>query len=489
MALHRFVSARLSQAVKNPAIIATIVLTACLLLGPTSNATESRVALVIGNGAYADAPLRNPVNDARAMAEVLRELNFDVVLLQNADRYAMQRGMLEFGRKLTPSTVGLFYFAGHGMQVRGANYIIPIGAQPTSEDEVEVEAVDVNYILARMATAKNQFNVVILDACRNNPFERSFRSGSSGLAAISAPRGTLIAYATAPGSLAADGAGDNGLYTGELVSALKMPNLTLEQTFKKARAEVVVLSKGRQTPWESSSVIGDFVFRPQAKAPALDSAEGAFWNTIKDSTSPSDYQAYLNAYPRGVFAALATERIKGLTDARTAETDRVAREAVDKKAREALERMKLEEDKARASEGAKVASLGAPGGSRQGSISQDYIKNHWPEIAALLKSHFMEPDNIWFYRLRLLTYNFHDRKIDKVSLQKIEQAFESGIDVVVLLQGQYLGWNSSQIGFSFYVKYNLELVENKVAISGYSFVPYSEVVSKPESDGFGRNAP
>lgn len=465
------------------------VLVACLLLIQTSNATEGRVALVIGNGTYADAPLRNPVNDARAMAEVLRELNFDVVLLQNADRYAMQRGMLEFGRKLTPNTVGLFYFAGHGMQVRGSNYIIPIGAQPASEEEVEVEAVDVNYILARMATAKNQFNVVILDACRNNPFERSFRSGSSGLAAISAPRGTLIAYATAPGSLAADGAGDNGLYTGELVSALKMPNLTLEQTFKKARAEVVVLSKGRQTPWESSSVIGDFVFRPQAKPPALDSAEGAFWNTIKDSVSPSDYQAYLNAYPKGVLAALAAERIKGLTDVRAAETDRVAREAVDKKAREALERMKLEEDKARTSNGAAVASLIAPGGIRQGPISQDYVRDHWPEIADLIKSHFMDTENAWFYRLRLLTYNFHDRKIDKMALQKIEQPFESGIDVVVLLQGQYLGWNSAAMGFSFYVRYNFELVGNNMAITGFSFVPHSEVVSKPPPDSFDRIAP
>ena len=134
------------------------------------------------------------------------------------------------------------------MQVRGVNYLIPVGAQATSEEEVEVEAVDVNYILARMATARNQFNIVILDACRNNPFERSFRSSSSGLAAISAPRGTLIAYATAPGSVAADGDGRNGLYTGELIAALKTPDLPLEQTFKRARAEVVNKSGGRQTP-------------------------------------------------------------------------------------------------------------------------------------------------------------------------------------------------------------------------------------------------
>lgn len=487
--MHRFVSARLSQAIKNPTIIATIVLTACLLLGPTSNATESRVALVIGNGAYADAPLRNPVNDARAMAEVLRELNFDVVLLQNADRYAMQRGMLEFGRKLTPTTVGLFYFAGHGMQVRGANYIIPIGAQPTSEDEVEVEAVDVNYILARMATAKNQFNVVILDACRNNPFERSFRSGSSGLAAISAPRGTLIAYATAPGSLAADGAGDNGLYTGELVSALKMPNLTLEQTFKKARAEVVVLSKGRQTPWESSSVIGDFVFRPQVTAPALDSAEGAFWNAIRDSVSPSDYQAYLNAYPKGVFVALATERIKGLSDARAAEIDRVAREAADKKALEALERIKAEEAKAKAGEQTRVASLVPSNANHQTSISQEYVRDHWPAVAALVKSHFIDAENIWFYRPRLLTYNFHDRKIDKVSLQKTEQTFEPGVGVVVLLQGQYAGWNSTPMSFSFYVKYNLEIVDNNLSIIGFSFVPTASIASKPAPSSLERISP
>src|SRR5262249_17299377 len=154
-----------------------------------------------------------------------------------------------------------FYYAGHGMQVKGSNYLIPIGAEIRGEDEVEVEAVDANYVLARLATAGNRLNIVVLDACRDNPFARSFRSSAGkGLGAINAPTGTMIAYATAPGSTAGDGDGDNGLYTGALVEAMKRPGVKLEDAFKLTRAEVVGKSAGQQTPWESSSVMGDFYF-------------------------------------------------------------------------------------------------------------------------------------------------------------------------------------------------------------------------------------
>lgn len=348
------------------ALRGAVFATAFMASGALS-AAESRIGLVIGNGAYADAPLRNPVNDARSMAQTLRDLNFDVVALENADRLAMQRALLDFGRRLKGGPdAALFYFAGHGMQVRGANYLIPVKASIQSEEEVEVEGVDVNYVMGRMAMAKSRFNIVILDACRNNPFERSFRSATRGLAAISAPTGTLIAYATAPGSVAADGNSANGLYTGELIEALRLPGLKMEEAFKRTRGRVMARSGGRQTPWESSSVVGDFVFKPKAAAveplasvdigarneamrkalrreaelhetirrekilretaereaaanaatqrlASRQEADIAMWNAVKDSEDAGDFRKYLDAYPGGAFSRLAESRIASLT--------------------------------------------------------------------------------------------------------------------------------------------------------------------------------
>jgi hypothetical protein len=245
-----------------------LVLTVCCALALPTSAAERRQALVIGNGAYRDAPLKNPVGDARAMAAVLRQAGFTVTQIENADRLAMQRATLAFGKALDRDAVGLFYYAGHGMQVRGINYLIPVGTRAESEDEVEVEAVDVNYVLARLVTAGNRLNIVILDACRDNPFARSFRSTGGGLASITAPTGTLIAYATAPGATAADGDGANGLYTGELIAAIRQGGLRVEDTFKRTRMAVVEKSRGKQTPWESSSLMGDFYFLAPAAVAA-----------------------------------------------------------------------------------------------------------------------------------------------------------------------------------------------------------------------------
>ncbi|WP_341914194.1 caspase family protein [Ferrovibrio terrae] len=306
---------------------AILAAAASLLAADPAQATSKRLALVIGNNAYADGVLKNPINDARMMAATLRELDFDVQVLENADRVSMQRAVVEFGRKLRDGSVGLFYFAGHGMQVRGSNYLIPVKASIESEEEVEVESMDVAYVMARMATAKNQFNIVILDACRNNPFQRSFRSVSNGLAAISAPTGTMIAYATAPGSVANDGDGANGIYTSELVAAIKRPGLSMEEAFKQARARVIQRTQGKQTPWESSSVVGEFSFKPSpppqvaalsAPVPSPgfndNAAEIAFWNSIKDSQDARDFQAYIENYPNGAFNKLARIRISNLPD-------------------------------------------------------------------------------------------------------------------------------------------------------------------------------
>ncbi|MBP8644966.1 MAG: SUMF1/EgtB/PvdO family nonheme iron enzyme [Syntrophobacteraceae bacterium] len=224
--------------------------------------SEQRTALVIGNGSYEISPLRNPVNDARAVAQALIDLGFDVTERENLTQKDMKREIQAFGQKLQKGGVGLFYYAGHGMQVNGKNYLIPIGAKIEHEKHVEYEGVDVGSVLSEMEYARNRLNIVILDACRDNPFARSFRSSAQGLASVNAPIGTLIAYATAPGSVANDGPGDNGVYTAELIRVMKTPGIKIEDVFKQVRSAVRESTQGRQIPWESSSLEGDFFFRP-----------------------------------------------------------------------------------------------------------------------------------------------------------------------------------------------------------------------------------
>jgi uncharacterized caspase-like protein len=230
-----------------------------------ATAAEQKVALVIGNSAYPSSRLRNPVNDARAMADKLRALGFEVILRTDSNLREMTRSFSQFGQKLTPGSVSLFYYAGHGMQVRGKNFLIPIDAEIENEASVSSEAVDVDQLLNQLGPAR--LSMVILDACRNNPFERRFRAtASGGLAQIDAPTGTLLAYATAPGKVAADGTGVNGLYTTELLKAIDTPGLRIEDVFKQVRINVLKSSDNMQIPWESSSLTGEFFFRPGSRA-------------------------------------------------------------------------------------------------------------------------------------------------------------------------------------------------------------------------------
>ncbi|MFY9610522.1 MAG: caspase family protein [Blastocatellia bacterium] len=279
--------------------------------------TDRRVALVIGNSAYKDSPLLNPVNDARAMAHTLRNLRFEVLYGENLSQNDIKRNIRAFGEKIRNGGVGLFYYAGHGIQIRGTNYLIPVGSTILSEEEVEYESVDVGLVLAQMAAARNQLNIVILDACRNNPFARSFRSAQKGLASIDAPSGTLLAYATAPGSVASDGEGENGLYTQELLKNMRVPGVSIEQVFKQVRIGVQDKTQGKQVPWESSSLVGDFYFSVVGSVsvtvnndPKVDPAaiELSYWETIKNSTDAEDFKSYLAKYPDGQFADLARRR-------------------------------------------------------------------------------------------------------------------------------------------------------------------------------------
>lgn len=240
-----------------------------LLLIALSNsgyALERRVALVIGNAKYLSAPLTNPPNDARDMAAALRGGGFEVIELIDGTQKQMNRAIAQFGDKLSSDTVALFYYAGHGIQVKGKNYLVPIDAQISNESSVRVESVDVDGVLDQLGTS--ELNVVILDACRNNPFERRMRSVGGGLAQMDAPKGSLIAYATAPGKTAADGDGRNGLFTQELLKQIQVPGLTIEQVFKNVRREVARATRDNQIPWESSSMTGDFYFVPQQRQAA-----------------------------------------------------------------------------------------------------------------------------------------------------------------------------------------------------------------------------
>ena len=232
----------------------------------------NKSALVIGNGAYQDIPLRNPVNDAQAMAAALEKLGFRVTQKTNVTQPDMENAIREFGQTLKKEDVALFYFSGHGVQVNGINYLLPIGADIRSEDEVKYKAVDAGMVLDKLEAAGNQLNIVILDACRNNPYKGA-RSMSRGLAVMSAPPGALIAYATAPGTTAADGEGDNSPYTKHLLAAMNAPGLKIEEVFKKVRVGVMADTANQQVPWEASSLTGDFYFLAKKEEQKLETEE------------------------------------------------------------------------------------------------------------------------------------------------------------------------------------------------------------------------
>jgi hypothetical protein len=237
-------------------------------LPPASKQSEQRHALVIGNANYTYGALKNPLNDARAIAHELSQAGFEVLLVEDATQPVMQRAIRRFGDAIQQGGVGLFYYAGHGMQVKGRNFLVPVNAEIDREYEIEYSSVDVNMVLAMMDAARNPLNIVILDACRNNPFARSFRVAATGLARMDAPAGTFIAFATAPGAVASDGPGANGIYTKHLLANLGRPGLPIEHLFKQVRIGVMTDTQGEQTPWESSSLRGEFSFYPGAAAPA-----------------------------------------------------------------------------------------------------------------------------------------------------------------------------------------------------------------------------
>jgi hypothetical protein len=289
------------------------------------DANEQRLALLIGNASYRNAPLSNPVNDVRLMETVLKQAGFVVIKAENASLRDTRRLVRDFGDRLKQrGGVGLFYFAGHGVQVRGENYLVSIDSDIRNEDEVAEDALNAQLVLEKMQSAGNRMNLVILDACRNNPFAVRNRSSTAGLATMSAPSGSMVAYSTSPGSVASDGNGQNGLYTQHLASVLAQPGLPVEEVFKQVRTLVRRDSKGQQTPWENTALEGQFYFNPtpisvvafnsSGRSDASDAVrlELGLWETVKNSGSVGELQSYLLRYPQGAFAPVAQSRLAAL---------------------------------------------------------------------------------------------------------------------------------------------------------------------------------
>jgi formylglycine-generating enzyme required for sulfatase activity len=276
-------------------------------------AAEPRVALVIGNSAYPSGPLRNPANDADLVAETLEKVGFYVIKRRNADQITMKRAIQEFGKRLEdagPQAVGLFYYAGHGVQLSGRNYLIPTTANIEREGDVEIEAVSADWAIEQMRYARNALNIVILDACRNNPYTRGMRSADRGLAVmdVQAVTGLLIAYSTAPGTVAQDGDGRNSPYTMALTKAMLEEHEPLMELFQDVGAAVMKATEQKQVPWQESSLTGRFYFTaPENAAPtvarAATSAAPELSKSQADTSSNSGWLSQLSGWFVGLFSS------------------------------------------------------------------------------------------------------------------------------------------------------------------------------------------
>jgi formylglycine-generating enzyme required for sulfatase activity/uncharacterized caspase-like protein len=294
------------------------------VLFPLALEASERVALVIGNAAYEHAPLRNPVNDATDLAKALRAQGFtQVIQVNDADLGGMRRALRDFREALVGAELGLFYFAGHGAQFQGENYLIPVRSRIDAAVDLDIEALGAQQVLRQMESAGSRVNVVILDACRDNPYPAAARSGSRGLARVeTVTGGSLIAFATAPGQVADDGAGRNSPYAAALLRYLGEP-LSLPEFFNRVGFAVTETTRGRQVPWYQASPLPPIRLAaisvepsPPLVAPtpsiSPQALELAFWQSIQNSREVGDFQAYLDQYPQGSFAALARARIAAL---------------------------------------------------------------------------------------------------------------------------------------------------------------------------------
>jgi uncharacterized caspase-like protein len=297
------------------------------LMGTPAKA-DKRIALVVGNASYRNiTQLDNPRNDASLMAETLRSIGFQLVggrALIDLDKASFDSAVQNFGNELAAADVALFYYAGHGVQVRGSNYMIPVGANPAKEADIDFQMVDVAVVLRQMEGSGTRLNIVLLDACRNNPLAgRGLRSSDGGLAQLRAPEGTLISYATQPGNVAQDGADGNSPYTKALAQTIRRAGLDLFQTFNEVGLAVKRSTGGEQQPWVSSSPIdGNFYFvdvpatstSPSASAPSATNEAAQAWGATKETTNPAVLEAFIERYSTSFYANLARARLDELKD-------------------------------------------------------------------------------------------------------------------------------------------------------------------------------
>ncbi len=282
---------------------------------------HARLALVIGNSNYKDALLDNPANDARAIAKVLRDSGFSVTEVIDQNRDEMKAAVLAFSSLLQAAQQpGLFYFAGHAVQIDWRNYLLPINQKFDSTGDVLDNALDITDLTRAFRSAKNGTNIIILDACRDNPFAAR-NQVPKGLTQMDAPSNTFLAYATAPGQVALDaGSGNNGLYTEHVLREVVKEGVKIEDAFKRVRLNVRLASRGKQIPWETTSLEGDFYFKRPLQSRTLSESdiEAAFeaqlaeWKTVRTTTSVQAVEDYLRKYPSGAYSELAHHRLERL---------------------------------------------------------------------------------------------------------------------------------------------------------------------------------
>jgi len=337
-------------------------------LGAGSGSPDpARVALVIGNGAYAAAPLANPVNDARAVGTLFGQAGFTVASHFDAPRADMLAAIERFGAAVRrPETKQVvFYYAGHGAQLDWRNYLLPVDAVVERQEHMKQRCIDLGLLLGQLSAAKDKTFIVILDACRNNPFGLAYRPEHKGLSQFDAPVGSLLAYATSPGNVASDGDGQNGLYTENLVRELSRRGTRIEDALKRVRLNVRLASHGAQIPWETTSLESDvFIFDEGRKKPTeaelerLLEADVTEWTRIKTSKSVDDWIGYLRAFPNGRFAEIAQMRlVRLLADAeRLAAEQRQREEQRRQEEQQRLDQERAERERKRLAEEQRAAA-------------------------------------------------------------------------------------------------------------------------------------
>lgn len=286
--------------------------------------SSERIALVVGNSAYPKAPLLNPRNDAQAMAALLRQAGFTVDQQMDTSQTQLSEAAARFGKAIKDPKVkfGLFYYAGHGLQQDWRNYLVPVTADIRTAEDVKKKTVDVSELLTYMEQAKGRSFLVILDACRDDPFAGSYKTTAKGLSQFDAPVGSLLAFATSPGSVAEDGEGSNGLYTSNLLREFAVRGARLEDAFKRVRLNVRLASKGRQVPWESTSLEEDVYLFPSERKKLSESEQDqllereiASWLTVKSSNDYMQLGNFIREYPSGSASELAQARLNRLLEA------------------------------------------------------------------------------------------------------------------------------------------------------------------------------